>query len=131
MNNCAVRTVVGANLCIWRVRNKSPLGQRSERGIRYKEACTARTVNVVSQRQCFLARCLSSYVVNVFGLHSTCVCFPSTSKFIMWARRTVWLRALYHTVHWDSVIITQKDEAAANRLSGNAKIRTGSGGGDK
>jgi hypothetical protein len=32
-------------------------------------------INIISQRQYFAARCLSSYVGNVFGLHSICALF--------------------------------------------------------
>jgi hypothetical protein len=38
----------------------------------------------------FVARCLSSYVGNAFGLHHLCVCFPSTRKKVTYAKRTVW-----------------------------------------
>lgn len=41
-----------------------------------KPAYTGHTKNIICKRQYFLARCLISYVGNVFGLHSTCVCVP-------------------------------------------------------
>jgi hypothetical protein len=47
-----------------------------------KEAFTVHTINIISQRQYFVAHCLSSYVGNVFGEHSICVCFPSTRKLV-------------------------------------------------
>jgi hypothetical protein len=46
-------------------------------GVADKDACTIHTFNIISERQYFVARCLSSYVDNVFGLHSICFCFPS------------------------------------------------------
>lgn len=47
-----------------------------------KEACTVHTVNIISQRQYFAARCLSCYVGNVFGLHCKCFYFPSRRKLV-------------------------------------------------
>jgi hypothetical protein len=38
--------------------------------------------NIISQWQYFVARYLSSYVGNVFGVDSICVCFPSTRKLV-------------------------------------------------
>jgi hypothetical protein len=71
----AICTVVGANLC-----SRDPLelkdkGIKAVGGIADKEAYTVHTTNIVSQRQYIVARCLSSYVGNVFGLHSVCVSF--------------------------------------------------------
>jgi hypothetical protein len=51
-------------------------------GVADKEAYTVHTINIISQRQYFIARYLSSYVGNVFGLHSICVCFPSARKLV-------------------------------------------------
>jgi hypothetical protein len=38
-------------------------------GVADKEAYTVHTINIISQRQYFVARCLIAYVGNVFGLH--------------------------------------------------------------
>jgi hypothetical protein len=76
-----ITTVVGANLCA-----RDPLeikGNwiRGVGGVADKEAYTVHTINIISQRLYFVARCLSSYVRNV-SLHSTCVCFPSIRKLV-------------------------------------------------
>jgi hypothetical protein len=42
-------------------------------GVADTEAYTVRTINIISQRQYFVARCLSSYVNNVFGLQSSII----------------------------------------------------------
>jgi hypothetical protein len=63
------------------VRSKRQCDQRVG-GIANKEAKTVHTLNIVSQRQYFVARCLSSFVGNVFGLHSICFCFPSARKLL-------------------------------------------------
>jgi uncharacterized membrane protein len=47
-----------------------------------QEAHTVHTKNIISQRQYFVARRLSSYIGNVFGLHSIFVRFPSTRKLV-------------------------------------------------
>jgi hypothetical protein len=52
------------------------VGGRADKG-----AYTVHTTNIISQRQYFVARCLISSV-NVFGLHSICVCFPSAQKLV-------------------------------------------------
>jgi hypothetical protein len=49
-------------------------------GIAGKDAYTVHTINIISKRQYFVARCLISSVNNIFGLHSMFVCFPSTRK---------------------------------------------------
>jgi hypothetical protein len=61
-----------------------------------KEAYTVHTENSFSQRQCFAARCLSSCVGNVFGLHCICVCFPYTHKLETLAKGRFWSRLLYY-----------------------------------
>jgi hypothetical protein len=58
------------------------MGSEGLGGVADKEAYTARAVNITSQRYYFVARCLSSYIGNVFGLRSACVCFPSTHKVV-------------------------------------------------
>jgi hypothetical protein len=63
-------------------------GIRGLGGVADKEACTVHTKNIISQRQYFVARCFSSYVGNIFGLHSVCVCFPSIRKLVTYAKRT-------------------------------------------
>jgi hypothetical protein len=77
-----ISTVVGANLCPrdpLEVKGKVVIGTG---GVADKEAYTVHTINIISQLQYFVSRCLSSYVGNVFGLHSICVCFPSTRKLV-------------------------------------------------
>jgi hypothetical protein len=63
-------TVVGANLCARDQLKLKGKGIRGMEGSADKEAYTVRTTNIISQRQYFVARCLISYVGNVFGLHS-------------------------------------------------------------
>jgi uncharacterized membrane protein len=53
---------------------------------------------IISQRQYFIARCLSFYIGNVFGLHSICVCFTSARRLVTYAKGTVWSRVLYSSV---------------------------------
>jgi hypothetical protein len=65
--------VIGANLCARDPLEVTGKGIREVGGVTDKEACTVHTINIISQRQYFVAHCLSSYV----GLHSMCVCFPS------------------------------------------------------
>jgi hypothetical protein len=63
--------VVGANLC---VPGPMKVKDRRIRGVgeaAHEEVNTARAINVISQRQYSVVGCLSSWVVNVFGLHST------------------------------------------------------------
>jgi hypothetical protein len=55
------------------VRNNGK-GIRGVGGVADLEACTVHIVNIISQRQYFVARCLSYYVENAFGLHSISVC---------------------------------------------------------
>jgi hypothetical protein len=77
LNKIPPSAVVGANLCVRRpVRSKRQGDHRGGR-VADKKACTVHTTNIISQRQYFVARCLSSYVGNVFGLHSICVCLAS------------------------------------------------------
>lgn len=52
-------------------------GVRGLRGIADRDAYTVHTINIISQRQCFVAHCLVSYIGNVFGLDSICGCFVS------------------------------------------------------
>jgi hypothetical protein len=73
--------VVRANLCVRRPLEVKGKGIRKVGGVADKDACTVHSFNF-SQRQYFVARCLSSYVGNVFGTHSTCVCFPFTRKLV-------------------------------------------------
>jgi hypothetical protein len=68
------------NLCVPRPLEVNGKGIRGVEGAADNEAYTVHTINIISQRQYFVARCLSSYVGNVFDLHSTCVCFPSTPQ---------------------------------------------------
>jgi hypothetical protein len=75
-------TAVGANLCARDPLEVKGHGIRGLEGGAGKEAYTVHTTNIISQRQYFAARCLSSYVTNVFGLHSICVCFPSARKLV-------------------------------------------------
>jgi hypothetical protein len=60
-----------------------------------REAYYVHTVNIISQRQYIVGCCLISYVDNVFGLHSMCVCFPSTRKLVSYAKRTDSLQLWY------------------------------------
>jgi hypothetical protein len=62
-------------------------GIRGVGGVADKETCTVHTINIISQRQCFVTRCLISCVCNVFGLYSICV-FLCTRKLVMEAKRT-------------------------------------------
>jgi hypothetical protein len=59
------------------------MGSEKLGGAAGKETRTIHTVNIISQRQYFAARCLSSYAGIIFCLHSTWVCFPSTRKLVM------------------------------------------------
>jgi hypothetical protein len=52
------------------------------RGVADKEAYTVHTTNIISQRQYFVVRCLTSYVGNVFGLHTVCVFLLYTYKLV-------------------------------------------------
>jgi hypothetical protein len=61
-------------------------------GAVHKDANTIHTINIISQRQYIVARCLISCVDDVFGLHSICVCVSSTHKLVTLAMRTVWSR---------------------------------------
>jgi hypothetical protein len=73
---------VGMNLyvsCPLEVKDK---GIRGVEGVEVQEAFTVHTINIISQQQYFVAHCLISSVSNVFGLHSICVCFPSTCKVV-------------------------------------------------
>jgi hypothetical protein len=70
-----ISTVVGAKLCFRRALEARGKGIIGVREVVYKEAQTLKTINVISQLQYFVARCLSSYVGNVFGLRSIRFCF--------------------------------------------------------
>jgi hypothetical protein len=61
-------------------------------GIPDKEACTTHTVNIISQRQYFVARCLSSYVGDVFGSRSICVFLLPSSQ---WRRQNAQIHSDY------------------------------------
>jgi hypothetical protein len=50
-------------------------GIRRMREVADKEAYSIHTINIISQQQYFVARCLSSSVSNVFGLHRICFVF--------------------------------------------------------
>jgi hypothetical protein len=63
--------VIGANLCARDPLEVKGKGIRAIRVVADKEAYTVHSINIISQRQYFVARCLSSYAGNVFGLHST------------------------------------------------------------
>jgi hypothetical protein len=65
-------------------------GRGSRQGIMY---CAR--YNITSQRQDIVLRCLSSYVGNVFGLHSKRICFPCTRKLATQPKCTFWSRLLY------------------------------------
>jgi hypothetical protein len=58
------RTVVWTNLC---ARDPLEVKGRGIRGVADKEAKTVHTINIISQRQYFVAR---FHVGNGFGLHS-------------------------------------------------------------
>lgn len=58
-------------------------------GVAGNKAYTVHAVNIISERQYFVAPCLIPGVGNVFDLHSICVLFPSTLKLVTWANRTV------------------------------------------
>jgi hypothetical protein len=73
---CARHAVVGANLCARHTLQVKGMDIGGVGGV----AETVHTINIISQRQYFVARCLVSYVGNIFGFHSICVCFPSTRK---------------------------------------------------
>jgi hypothetical protein len=76
-------TVVGANLCARDPLQEKGRGIRGAGGVADKEAYTVHTKkNIISQRRYFVAQSLISCVDNVFGLHRTCVCVPSTRKLV-------------------------------------------------
>jgi hypothetical protein len=85
-------TVVGANLCVRGPLQVKGKGIRRMGGVTGKETCTVHTFNIISERQYFVTRCLSSFVGDVFGLRSICVCFPSTRKLVTQTKLTVWSR---------------------------------------
>jgi hypothetical protein len=62
------RTVVGANLCVWGPLEVKGKGIKGVGGVADKEAYTVHTINIISQRLYFVARCLIPYVNNAFGL---------------------------------------------------------------
>jgi hypothetical protein len=69
----------GESVRLMSVGSKRQRDQRAGGGAD-KEACTVRTVNIISQRQYFVARCLIFNASNVFSLHSICVCFTLPSS---------------------------------------------------
>jgi hypothetical protein len=77
-----ITAIVGANLCVPGPLEVKGKGIREMGEVADKEAYTVQTINIISQRQYFIARCLSFYVGYVFGLHSMCLCFPSTRKLV-------------------------------------------------
>jgi hypothetical protein len=52
---------------------------RSKRQVADKEAYTVHTINIISQRQYFVAHCLSSCVGNVFGYMCLFLLYPEGS----------------------------------------------------
>jgi hypothetical protein len=68
-------TLVGAHLCVRRSLEEKG---KEIRGVTDREAYTVHTINIISRRQYFVARCHSSCVGNVFGLHRMCVCLPTS-----------------------------------------------------
>jgi hypothetical protein len=65
----AAGTVVGANLCVWGPLVGRASGIRGLAGVPHTEACSVRTLNIItSQRQYFVASCPSSCVCNVSGI---------------------------------------------------------------
>jgi hypothetical protein len=72
-------TLVGMNLCIPHLLEVKGKGVRV---VADKGAYTVHTINIIFQQQYLVANCLSSYVSIVFGLHSMCICFPSTCKLV-------------------------------------------------
>jgi hypothetical protein len=84
-STCSLRpyvTVVGANLCAPDPLEVKGKGIRGMEGVADKEAYAVH-VDIISQWQYFVACHLISYVSNAFGLHSICVCFPSTCKLVI------------------------------------------------
>jgi hypothetical protein len=63
-------TVVGTNLCVLRPLEVKDNGIRGVGGVAGKEACCVHATNFISRRQYLVACCFSSYVGNIFGLHS-------------------------------------------------------------
>jgi hypothetical protein len=63
------RTVVVTKLCIPHLLEVKGKAIRGVGGVADKEAYGVHTINIISQQQYFIARCLSSCVGNVFGLH--------------------------------------------------------------
>jgi hypothetical protein len=66
-----IKTIVVANLCVRSPLDVKDKGIRGVGGTVDKDTCTVHTINIISQWQYFVARCLSSYVGNVFGLNTT------------------------------------------------------------
>jgi hypothetical protein len=66
-----IRTVGGANLCARDPLKVKGKGISGVEGVACKEAETVHITHIIPQWQYFVAHCLSSYVSNVFGLHST------------------------------------------------------------
>jgi hypothetical protein len=67
----ALCTVVGTNLCVRDPLERKSLVIREVSGVPDNEAYNVYTGDIISQRQCFVARSLISYVGNVFGLQDT------------------------------------------------------------
>jgi hypothetical protein len=72
------------NLCIQHPLEAKGKGIRRVGRIADKDAYTTdHAINIISQQHYFVACCLSSYVGNVFGLHSICVSFLSAHKLVI------------------------------------------------
>jgi hypothetical protein len=80
--------VVGANLCAQDTSEVKGKGIRGMGEVADKEACAVQTINIIFQRQYFVARCLISCVNNVFGLHRVCVCFTLSRNLVTYIKRT-------------------------------------------
>jgi hypothetical protein len=78
-----VSTVVGANLCAWRLLEVLRKLIRGVGGV-----CSIHFRNITSQRQYLATPRLSCYIGNVFCLHSTFVRLPSTCMLVAKAKRT-------------------------------------------
>jgi hypothetical protein len=75
-------TVVGTNMCAPRPLVLKGNGIRGGGRVANKDAYTVHTMNIIFQPQYVVSRCLSSYVGDVFDLHSICVCSSSTRKIV-------------------------------------------------
>jgi hypothetical protein len=79
----SIFSIVGTKLCVpCPLEVKDGLKGWKMGGVADKWANTVHSLNVISQRQYFVASCLSFGVSNVFGLHSIWVCYPSICKLL-------------------------------------------------